>query len=151
MSDNKIAWRSDPDTIDWLTGRAERALAGQTLGLRARIELSMWRQVLAEELRRQRWTLGQLGLIADALNGTMVPDAVATSVGLVAAEVIDATRSAPGQYAAKWGVDEDALTVALSRLSPAGDIALADAVARWWSLGADHSADGWDAVGMTLS
>lgn len=147
-SDNKLAWRADPDTLDWLDGRAERAATQESPSLRARTELALWRAVLAEELRRQRWTLPELGLIADICNGTHVPDAVGGSVGIVAAQVL----SAPGRYAAKWGVDdEDDLGLRLTRLSAAADIALADAVARWWGTGAEHSTDGWATVGITTA
>ena len=140
--------RLGDDLIAWLEGRAARASTGAGAGARARAELALWKDVLAEELRRQRWTLGEIGLVAELLHGSVPPDLIGTVVAL---EVLDGTSHVDNFYGDKWSVDEDALLGKLRRLGPAADLALLDAVARWRaSETPTHSVAGWAEVGVTV-
>lgn len=146
-----VSLRLTPALASWLEGRASRAMTGRGgLSGRARTELGLWRDVLIAELARQSWTLGELGMIADVLNGTVTPDVISRP-GMVAVEVMDATADRTGTFGASWGVDEADLIRHLRDLGPAADIALADAVARWWTGHHEHTADGWAAVGLVVA
>lgn len=146
-----VSLRLSPVLASWLEGRASRAMTGRGgLSGRARTELGLWRDVLTVELARQAWTLDELGMIADILSGTVTPGTVSRP-GTVAVEVMDATADRTGIYGAKWGVDEADLIRKLRDLGPAADIALADAVARWWTGHHEHTADGWAAVGLVVA
>lgn len=142
-----IGWRPTPEQREWLEGRAERAMRPEGLSARTRIELQLWQTALRAELARLRWTLSELGMIADICNGTVVPDALGR---LVAAEVGDAIGADPGIWGDKWGTDEDALLARLLQLGPTADHALMDAVAAWWATRADHTVDGWASVGVRV-
>ena len=142
MATEPIRMRLTADQEAWLVDRSERATFGQeSLGLRAKSELAMWRSVLRAELHQQRWSLADLEVIARCVGGPDLTDAVPLSVGLVAVAVIDGTR---GDVAA------EGLTARLLRLGPAADMALADAVSRWWAGDGDHSAEGWAAFGVNV-
>lgn len=98
----------------WLEGRARRTSQFFNPGTRVRTELDLWRGVLSEELRRQHWTLPELGLLADLHNDVIGLDAIPIDNGLVAHGVIDSFQADPGIYGDKWSVDE----AALSKRSP---------------------------------
>ena len=140
------------DQAEWLTGRSERA-AGGSVALQAKAEIQAWRDHLAAELVRIQLTLPELGCVAHVLNGTAILNAGA---GLIAShELVDAFSIAdsrdldgPGSYGRHYGIDEGALLIKVGRLGPTGQHALADAVARWWQDGGDHTPEGWAAVGI---
>ena len=144
-----VTWRPSDDMAAWLEGRADRSMEPGGRSARTRVEMETWRAVLAAEAARQRWTLPELGLIADVCNGTLWPDGVWTP-GRVAVEVIDARAGQEGTYGDRWGVDEQALVGRLTALGPAADIALADALARWWAGDHEHTIEGWAAVGVRV-
>lgn len=150
MATDPTRLRLTDEQAEWLIDRAERTNAPGSTGQRLKTELDLWRHTLAAELRRQRWSLGELGLLADVLNGSLLADAVPGNLGLVAVEVMDARVGVEGVYGDKWGVDEMALVDVLLRLGPAADIALMDAVSRWWAMDAEHTAQGWASVGVTV-
>lgn len=155
-----VAYRPGPDLAGWLEDRAERALSTAGLGARTRTELFLWRAVLQAELDIQRWTLTELAALAAALNGSMISDAVPTSIGHCAVELTDARRGreddwdadiaaqhAPGLGGnARWS--GDALLAKLARLGPAADMALSDAISRWLTGKHEHSVEGWAQVGV---
>ena len=150
MANPTIGFRPSAQLADWLDGRAERAgtVAG---GARARIELDMWRDCLRAELGRIRLTLAEIGIIADVCNGTMVSDAIPLSLGHVAADVLDAIRlDGTTTWSDKWGIDAQALAARLMELGPVADMALTDAIARWWATDGEHTAEGWAAVGVSV-
>lgn len=156
-----VTYRPGPDLARWLEDRAERSSTPSGLGARTRTELHLWRSVLQAELALQRWTLTELAAIAAALNGSIISDAVPTSIGHCAVEFTDARRGreeewdagiadqpAPGVggSAGRWSGDQ--LLAKLARLGPAADMALADAVSRWWACDHEHSVEGWAEVGV---
>ncbi|GAA2179930.1 hypothetical protein GCM10009785_08720 [Brooklawnia cerclae] len=143
--------RLSDDLRSWLLHRAELHAAPPRYATRVRTELVLWRAVLAAELARVRLTLPEIGLIADVCNGTMADDAIGTTIGTVATQIIDATYTDPGIWGTKWDVDESGLRDKLAALGPAADIALADAVADWWERGLDHTVEGWANVGLRVT
>lgn len=108
----------------------------------------LWRSALGAELARQTWDLPELGLIAAVCTRPVLADALGVPVGLVAQEVIDATAATPGLLGEAWGVDEQQLIGRLAQLGPTADLALYDAVSRWWATGAAHDIEGWASVGL---
>lgn len=142
-------WRPTADMEAWLEGRAERSMTPGGLSARTRTEMVLWRATLDAELRRQRLNLPELGMIADVCNGTIWPDAIGLTLGMVAADVSDAIAADPDVWGEKWDVDEDQVLAKLLALGPAADHALADALARWWSdPESQHSLKGWAKVGV---
>ncbi len=85
--------------------------------------LSRARRRLADLLSDQ-----EMGLILDVLNGTLFSDTI--SLQLVYGEIED---SLPDGYAEKWEVDGPALVEKLRTLTYPENVALVDAVERWWS------------------
>ena len=140
-----VSYRPTDEMAAWLTGRAERSATPGSLAPRVRIELALWRDVLARELARQAWTLGELGAVAAVCNGTIVPDVAGRHL---ASEVADAVALDPGAIEDEWGISEAGLIGRLMLLGPAADIALTDAVARWWAEGLPHTVEGWTEVGI---
>lgn len=142
MATDPIRMRLTDDQEAWLVDRSGRATYGrESTGLRVKTELGMWRAVLGAELHQQRWSLADMEVIAGCVGGPDLADAVPLTVGQVAVAVIDGTRG-----------DESAegLVARLLRLGPAADLALADAVSRWWATDGEHSEAGWAAVGVNL-
>lgn len=143
----------DDDTAAWIADRAERALFGGSSALRVKTELQTWRDHLRAELDRMRFTLEELGLIANVLSGSLGLDGGA---GLtVTFELADAFSIAdakdlggPGSFGRHHDTDEGALLLKVSRLGPTGQHALADAVSRWWAAGHEYTPEGWAAVGI---
>ncbi|MGW2181279.1 hypothetical protein ACWCXX_24900 [Streptomyces sp. NPDC001732] len=157
MADTRIQTRVSETTAAWLEDRDHRMNTGSP-HLQAKIELSLWQDALAAELRRIRLTLNQANCIADILNGSLITPGVAGNVPAVYFEVTDAfhlVREQPipydeNLYGTKWGIDEERLTDYLRSLGPTADHALHDAVARWWETDADPTVEGWAGVGLTV-
>ena len=148
----QIVFRAAPDLTAWLADRDTRAM-GAGSKARARTELQLWRAVLTEELARMTWTLPELAVIAQTLNGTILPDGVGHGGNLLAWEVADAVAPDPGPQLipTDWGVDTGALVERLEGLGLAADLALMDAVSRWWADGdREHTAEGWARVGVRV-
>lgn len=144
-------FRLDDGTLDWLTDRAHRMHA-MSPHVQARTEIELWRMALTTELRRLRFTLGEINCIADILNGTLLSPGMMVNLPLTWAEAEDAFSFATGQasYGTKWEIGERALLAKLRILGPAADHALHDAVSRWWEAGHDSTAEGWAAVGLRV-
>ena len=135
-----------------------RAIRAGSIDLQARAELETWRAVLAAERRRIRLTLAEASCVADVLSGHLITHGtvlMAGGAGVCYAECHDAFRLSreagePG-YGAKWGISEDELLAKLQRLGPAADLALEDAIARWW--GRKHpepTVEGFAEVGLRV-
>jgi hypothetical protein len=71
---------------------------------------------------------GEIGLILDALNGTMFAEPF--SIQIVPVEIEDAL---PDGLAEKWEVDGPALVKKLEAMDYWHLVALVDAVERWWN------------------
>ena len=143
LKSTTTTWRPDKDLAAWMVGRAERSMSPSGLSARTRTEIILWRTALGLELSRQRWTLDELAVIAQACNGVVMSDALGVSAGLVAVEVSD-------MISREGSADGDELVGRLMRLGPTADHALADAVCRWWIAGGDHTIAGWAAVGVRV-
>ncbi|MGK5677653.1 hypothetical protein, partial [Actinoplanes sp. URMC 104] len=88
------------------------------------------------ELRKLSFTLGQIDCIADVLNGTALTPTLGQIVWMELADAFEIARDSPvpdhSSYGFKWSIDEQALLERVSRINPIADLALRDAVARWW-------------------
>lgn len=124
-----ISFRPTDATQQWLEGRARRMPTAPSLSLAAAQELGLWRAALAVELRRMPWTVAELCLIADAMNGHAMDPGLGSTVAVYLRDVFEAY---PGSYGSKWEADEPAVLRKASALGPVADHALADAMARFW-------------------
>jgi len=142
------------DLADWLTERASRGHVtsgggAATVPRAAAHELGRWRAHLAAELRSTTWTLGQLGCLADVLNGSIITDDATGAV--IALELQDAFEGTEGAYGVKWGIDEDALLAKAGALGPTASTVLADTVAAWWKSSSEHTAEAWTDLGVRVA
>lgn len=152
IDDNRIQFRAESGLLSWLADRQERVLDAASIHEQARTELEMWRTVLQLELRRIPLTVPEASCIADVLNGSLIlGGGVPITVGRVFAELFDAFEIAKGisSYGNKWGIDEARLLDKL-RAGPAADLALADAISRWWKQDGEATAEGFASVGIRV-
>jgi hypothetical protein len=148
---------ADPGLQAWLEDRTDRMLAGSSV-LHARVELGMWRGVLASELGRICLTLDQancLGNVAKSSN-TPLDAGLAASAPLMfinTAETFQLADEVAGQssYGKRWGINEEELLAYLRELGPTADHALRDAISRWLEMKAEPTAEGWAAVGLVVA
>lgn len=168
MAGNQIQFRADPDTLAWIEGRRERALAAgekiSNVSAQAQAELSLHRALLAEELSRITMPLPWAQAIADVVAGPQFRLGLGYKVGRLYAECVAAFRESRDQarqlglpedtssFGAKHGIDESALLEWLGSLGPAADHALHDAFTRWWAMAGEEadSAEGFAAVGLRV-
>lgn len=137
---------------EWVQQRADASALGFPAVAH---ELAQAREVYAAELRSHAFTVPELCLVADVLNGTMPTPGV--GAGTVAWSVEDACQDArsgplPSPYGERWGVDEDVLVGKLRALGPAADLAVRFAVARFWASPDVDAADAevWRALGFAV-
>ncbi|WP_433357774.1 hypothetical protein ACQP25_44350 (plasmid) [Microtetraspora malaysiensis] len=153
---DRVQTRVTPEVAAWLLDRSARMHTGSN-HLQAKIELSLWRDAMAAELRRIRLTVEQACCLADVLNGHMMSPGIAYGAGLVFAECYDAFDIASGYstYGKKWNIDEAALLDLVMKLGPVADHALMDAFARWWNLYGSQAitnyAETFKAVGIRIT
>jgi hypothetical protein len=155
-ADNRIQARLSADTAAWLDDRASR-MDAPSRHVQAAAELALWRLTLAAELRGVRLTLGEASCVAEVLAGPLMTPMVTRS-GTVCAACWDAFSLARGRepagissYGAQHGIDEGRLLKYLGSLSPAADLALADAISRWWGAGAEASEEGFAGAGLRVT
>ena len=152
MADSALHFRPSPQLSAWLESRAERAAS--SVPMRARTELTMWADILAASLGLHTWTLPELETLTQAAAGNHVTDSCRTGMdatGIAEAEVWDWLAGDRGAAKAPAMV---ALVDKLHALTPAEDVALLDAVSRWWRLDAGRrtmDAEGWAQVGIRVT
>ena len=140
----QISFSAPAELADWLAGRADRAMSPESIDVRAKTELGVWREAQAVELRRTTWTLPELGYLAELALGSILTPGFGA---LLAAESADADPAT----AAKWGIDQQALTAQLAGLGPVQDFALRDALGRWVAdPGLTHDHATWVALGVRV-
>ena len=144
----RVQVMATPALIAWLGERAEMMTSGASAGQQAAVELAMWREHLAAELRATTWTLPEIGCITDVLNRPIVDASIGARV---AYELEDAFEDTGGAYGATWGIDEADLLAKVGRLGPTGNHALISAVHQWWATDAEHTREGWATVGVRVA
>ena len=147
----RVEFRATGGLGAWLESRRERTVlardrdgGGTALGMQARLELALWRDVLAAELA----AMPPIPLAwADALTEVTGGEQMSAAIAAVRPDgshypVLWAEWSVrradiaghPGNtFAARYGLDEDKLDSWLKSLSPARDHAVRDALSRWWA------------------
>lgn len=148
MANPKIQVAVPAELADWVQARHELRNDAAPLSGQCISDLWTLRAIMAEELRRQSWSLDELAEIAGALSGVMPDAGVPQGIGAAYAAVYDEHRD-------RQVHPSDAETVRplldrLGALGPAGDMALCEAVAAWWRDGDPHSAEGWAAHGIRV-
>jgi hypothetical protein len=142
-----------PDLAGRVLDRARRGRKGEQLGDAARGELVTFDKLLAVELWRVQLTLAEAQALADVAAGSAHEP---YEVGLVLfGATSDTFRLAreggkEASYAARFGVDEQVLLNKLLAVGPAADLALRDAISRWWDAGSGDDADSYRAVGINI-
>jgi hypothetical protein len=171
-AEERLQFRIDAGTAEWLRGRAERmplaldrrSTEMSAINKQAALELGLWRMALETELGRIRLTLEQARCLVDVLNGTVLEPTISAGIGLAYASVYDAFRLARtgpfpdvSSYGAKHGPDdcdpgkwEQALLDYLGQLGPVADFALRYAISRWWQADGEPTAEGFAAVGLRV-
>jgi len=135
------------EVADWIIRREELRQGTRPLSRAAMAELSVFHDIMAAELTRNRWSLDELEIIARSTMGTPPGPGVPITVGAMFAAVYDARRL--GEVA-----DDEATTALLDKLgglSPAADMALAYAVAAWRSDDHQNTAADWATVGIIVT
>lgn len=134
------------EVAEWITRREELRGEARTLARAAVSELRTFKDLLAAELARTRWSLAELELLARSTMGTTAGPGAASSPGAMFGAVFDARRL--GEVA-----DDEATTALLDKLgglSPAEDMALEYAVAEWWAGEHEHTPIDWESVGIRV-
>lgn len=106
---------------------AARARNGESRGLVASRDLARYYATLARALAALELTEGEASLISDALNGVLHTE---HDAHLAWAGVDDALHLE--DLGSKWGVDGPALVARLRAAGPWGQLAVVDAVERFW-------------------
>lgn len=155
-TETRIQYRAGDQLFAFLALRAIR-MGTSTPDIQARVEVEIWRAVMAAELRRIPLTLAEATCLAGILKGHPPSRGpVSSSIPVCYAECQQAFEMAtetPGEtpYGARYGVSEATLLAKLRRLGPAADLALEDAVARWHAH-PDHDPgpDGFAQAGLRI-
>lgn len=124
----KLSITLDPVVLREVAEREDRAWAIERSTVISR-DLHRYYRLLAHARARLREQLapGEIRLLCDALNGTVISDDLAGSLW---AEAEDACRL--DRLDEKWEVDRDHLIPLLREMDPLLLLALADAIQRFW-------------------
>jgi hypothetical protein len=141
-----VQFRATGGLGSWLASRQERTIlaGGGGLGMQGRLELSLWRDVLTAELAAlPPIPLAWADVLTEVSGGEQMSAAVASVRDdgswwpVLWAEWAVRRQDTGGHpdntFAARYGIDEDALDQWLRALSPARDHAVRDALSRWWA------------------
>jgi hypothetical protein len=154
--ETRIQYRAGEQLFAFLALRAMR-MGTSSPDIQARVEVEIWRAVMAAELRRIPLTLAEATCLASVLKGH--PPArgpVSSSIPVCYAEcqqVFELAAETPGEttYGTRYGMSEDTLLTKLRRLGPAADLALEDALARWHAHNPqDPTPDGFARAGLRI-
>ncbi|MEU0242313.1 hypothetical protein ABZ234_31935 [Nocardiopsis sp. NPDC006198] len=151
MAETRLQVPVSEDLEHWLAERSRRTSAAAPAVRQARIELDLWRSVLAAELRRIRLSAAQAVFLGRLMGPVPLDGAVAAAAPVVYTRAADVlllpwADAAPSEHA----FDAEALLGYLHRLGPAADHALHQACADWYAAGADPSPAAWARVGLTV-
>jgi hypothetical protein len=132
--------------LDPILNRAERAHRPDNLAEAARTELGVFDGLLHAELRRIILTEAEASALA-ALYSTFDASAIGM---LLYAEAADGFRLARGKdptggdmssFATQFSINEEVLLAKLLECGPTADLALRDALSRWWQTTANDNPD----------
>ncbi len=154
-TETRIQFRAGDQLFAFLALRAMR-MDTSSPDIQARVEIEIWRSVMAAELRRIPLTLAEASCLAGILKGH--PPArgpVSSSIGVCYAECQQAFQLATDiaeqtGYGKWWGISEGTLLAKLQRLGPAADLALADAIARWHAHRFAATPEGFAEAGLRI-
>lgn len=149
-----INYRLPEASATRLDERATRSATTPTTQARTDM-LTLW-DLIDAEARRLPLTVAEASCLASIVGQPMM----SPGVGLILlAEASDAFRLAReadptggevSSYAAQYEVDEERLLERLAQLGPAGDLAVRDALSRWWAGGMEPTVAGFVAVGLRV-
>ncbi len=137
-----ITWRPTNDMAAWMARRGADVAAPPSLSARTRTEMDLWRQAQRIDLARTGWTLAELGIIADATQAGMTADTVSQLPGGdITIALQDVTPDSTALQSARDKAGD---------LSASATLALEHAVAQWWMLGLNHTAEAWRSLGIRV-
>ena len=144
--DLRLQVRIGRSLYGWLQDRAER-YGELSPALQARTEAELLRSLLAVELRHAgAWTVPELRYMAEAIDGPRLTTRVALTVGSLYASAFELWRI---NHAREQSLGK-ALLPRLVDLTPAQDLALHDALSRWWNEELPATAEGFGQVGIRI-
>ena len=111
--------------------RQQAEARGEDLSSGLRDSLERYYALLARARRglEGRFTVGERGLLLDAWNGMFPPEAALLAENNV---VLLEAQDIPAEAFRKWSASREALLGELSTLTPLEQVALVDALERWW-------------------
>jgi len=150
MTSGQIAYRLSEELFAGLAARA--AANASTPTAQAKADLLVLQDLLATELRRFPLTRAEADVLLEIANGTIFGPAIGH---LLHGEVSDAFAIAREEdpedlsYEAQFGVDETRFLKRLAGMSPCADLAVREALVRWWKVG-DRSEESYAAAGLRI-
>lgn len=134
-----ISYRPGDEMQRWLAGREQLRRENRSASQAARDELLMFRDLSEAELALHTWTLDELGLLTETLDG-LAPDLVAT------AQVAGALAARPDRD----NIEVAGLAERVGELSLSADKALSYAVAAHRARRLTDDREGWAQVGVRV-
>jgi len=137
MTSGQIAYRLTAEQYAELAARA--AASSSTPTAQAKGDLLVLHHLLAAELRRFPLTRGEADVLLEIDNGAFFGTSLGRVLHAQAADAFTIAREADPtggeacSYADQHGIDEAHLLRRLGAMSPCADLAVREALARWWS------------------
>ncbi len=153
MTSGQIAYRLTEAQYAWLAARA--AANRSTPTAQARDDLLVLHHLLSTELRRFPLTRGEAGTLVEINNGAFFGTSIGRVLHAQAADAFAIAREADplggeaSSYATQYGIDEDHLLRRLGAMSPCADLAVREALGRWWS-GEDRGEGSYAKAGLHI-
>ncbi len=153
MTSGQIAYRLTAEQYAELAARA--AANSSTPTAQAKDDLLVLHHLLATELRRFPLTRGEADALLEIDNGAFFGTSIGRLLHAQAADAFaiareaDPTGEGTSSYATQYGIDEGRLLRRLAAMSPCADLAVREALARWWS-GEDRGEGSYAKAGLHI-
>lgn len=152
--DVRVTIRLPQSQADWCASLAERASEPGGVGVGLRLAAQSLQGLLAVELRGTgTWTVPELLLLAQAQG--QAPHQSDAHGQLLAAELGDMVTDLEDQYAQSVGMESAAGVLVLRErveaFTAGQDLAVRDALSRWWAGGHDGSVAGFRGAGFHVA
>jgi len=153
MTSGQIAYRLSEDQFAELAARA--AANSSTPTAQAKDDLLVLHHLLAGELRRFPLTRAEADALLEIHGGTLFGTAIGHLLSAVVSDAFaiaresDPTGGEMSSYEAQFGIDEARLLKRLATMSPCADLAVREALARWWKA-EDRGEESYAAAGLRI-
>ena len=158
MATDRIAIRIDPQLHDWLSQRQQRFYS-PSASKQADSDLSMLRGLLELEAQAVPLTVSECSALAETAAGTVIDATLGQTLAVDLMEAMHHASAAPAglpahpdnTVAARHGINEDELLAKLRGLTVTQDLAVRDALSRWWAADGEVTAEGFRQVGLHVT